>query len=124
MVQRDRGIDNVTSVSSALRGGVIRPRTRHQIGLTELLGDRATVGGSVVSGITMDSRLVRPGDLYVALSGAHHHGAEFARQAAEAGAVAILTDPGGFRFSNTTPRCHAVAARLLAAGITTASGGT
>jgi len=74
---------------------VIRPRTRHQIGLTELLGDRATVGGSVVSGITMDSRLVRPGDLYVALSGAHHHGAEFARQAAEAGAVAVLTDSAG-----------------------------
>ena len=95
MVQRGPGVDNVTSVSSALRGGVIRPRTRHQIGLTELLGNRATVGGSVVSGITMDSRLVRPGDLYVALSGAHHHGAEFARQAAEAGAVAILTDPAG-----------------------------
>jgi UDP-N-acetylmuramoyl-L-alanyl-D-glutamate--2,6-diaminopimelate ligase len=95
LVQRDRGIDNVTSVSSALRGGVIRPRTRHQIGLTELLGNRATVSGSVVNGITMDSRLVRPGDLYVALSGAHHHGAEFARQAAEAGAVAILTDPVG-----------------------------
>jgi UDP-N-acetylmuramoyl-L-alanyl-D-glutamate--2,6-diaminopimelate ligase len=95
LVQRDRGIDNVSSVSSALRGGVIRPRTRHQIGLTELLGNRATVSGSVVSGITLDSRLVRPGDLYVALSGAHHHGAEFARQAAEAGAVAILTDPAG-----------------------------
>jgi len=95
LVQRGPGVDNVTSVSSALRGGVIRPRTRHQIGLTELLGNRATVGGSVVSGITMDSRLVRPGDLYVALSGAHHHGAEFARQAAEAGAVAILTDPAG-----------------------------
>jgi UDP-N-acetylmuramoyl-L-alanyl-D-glutamate--2,6-diaminopimelate ligase len=95
LVQRGRGVDNVTSVSSALRGGVIRPRARHQIGLTELLGNRAAVGGSVVSGITMDSRLVHPGDLYVALSGAHHHGAEFARQAAEAGAVAILTDPAG-----------------------------
>jgi bifunctional oligoribonuclease and PAP phosphatase NrnA len=30
---------------------------------------------------------------------------------------AILTDTGGFRFSNTTPRCHAVAADLLAAGV-------
>jgi bifunctional oligoribonuclease and PAP phosphatase NrnA len=29
---------------------------------------------------------------------------------------AILTDTGGFRFSNTTPRSHAVAADLLAAG--------
>lgn len=31
--------------------------------------------------------------------------------------VAMLTDTGGFRFSNTTPRCHAVAAQLLAAGV-------
>jgi len=82
---------------------VIRPRTRHQIGLAELLGDRAAVNDSVVSGITMDSRLVRPGDLYVALSGAHHHGAEFARQAAEAGAVAILTDPTGGRLAQGLP---------------------
>lgn len=31
--------------------------------------------------------------------------------------VAILTDTGGFRFSNTSPRCHAVAGELLAAGV-------
>ena len=30
---------------------------------------------------------------------------------------AILTDTGGFRFSNTTPRCHAIAADLMAAGV-------
>jgi bifunctional oligoribonuclease and PAP phosphatase NrnA len=30
---------------------------------------------------------------------------------------AILTDTGGFRFSNTSPRCHAVASALLAAGV-------
>jgi phosphoesterase RecJ-like protein len=30
---------------------------------------------------------------------------------------AILTDTGGFRFSNTSPRCHAVAAALLGAGV-------
>ena len=29
----------------------------------------------------------------------------------------MLTDTGGFRFSNTTPRCHAVAADLLARGV-------
>ncbi|MBI1808559.1 MAG: bifunctional oligoribonuclease/PAP phosphatase NrnA [Gemmatimonadetes bacterium] len=29
--------------------------------------------------------------------------------------TAILTDTGGFRFSNPSPRCHAMAARLLAA---------
>jgi phosphoesterase RecJ-like protein len=31
--------------------------------------------------------------------------------------IAMLTDTGGFRFSNTTPRCHAVAAELLDAGV-------
>jgi len=95
LVRTGRQVDNVTSVSSAPRGGVIRPRTRHQIGLAELLGVRVAVSDPLISGITIDSRLVRPGDLYVALSGAHHHGAEFAQQAAAAGAVAILTDTAG-----------------------------
>jgi bifunctional oligoribonuclease and PAP phosphatase NrnA len=31
--------------------------------------------------------------------------------------AAILTDTGGFRFSNTTPRAHAVAAELLSLGV-------
>ena len=31
--------------------------------------------------------------------------------------AAILTDTGSFRFSNATPRCHAIAADLLAAGV-------
>ena len=37
----------------------------------------------------------RPGDLYAALPGARSHGADFAAQAADAGAVAVLTDPAG-----------------------------
>ncbi len=48
-----------------------------------------------VSGITHDSRRVRPGDLYAGLPGSHHHGARFCGQAAAAGAVAVLTDPAG-----------------------------
>ena len=31
--------------------------------------------------------------------------------------AAILSDTGGFRFANTTPRAHAIASRLLAAGV-------
>ena len=31
--------------------------------------------------------------------------------------AALLTDTGGFRFSNTSPRCHAIAADLLATGV-------
>ena len=100
LVRRGRGLDNVTSVSIGLRGAVLRPRTRHQIGLAELFGERAVASDPVVSGISIDSRLVRPGDLYVALSGAHHHGAEFIQQAAQAGAVAILTDTAGGLIAN------------------------
>ncbi|MEV6244964.1 UDP-N-acetylmuramoyl-L-alanyl-D-glutamate--2,6-diaminopimelate ligase [Streptomyces sp. NPDC051742] len=48
-----------------------------------------------ISGITHDSRAVRPGDLYAALPGAHTHGADFTAQAAGLGAAAILTDPAG-----------------------------
>jgi UDP-N-acetylmuramoyl-L-alanyl-D-glutamate--2,6-diaminopimelate ligase len=100
LVRTGRRVDNVTSVSFAPRGAVLRPRTRHQIGLAELFGNRVAVSDPVVSGISIDSRLVRPGDLYVALSGAHHHGAEFVQQAAQAGAVAILTDAAGGQIAN------------------------
>ncbi len=48
-----------------------------------------------VRGITHDSRRVGPGDLYVAVPGTRVHGADFASQAAEAGAAAVLTDPEG-----------------------------
>ncbi|MFJ9828445.1 UDP-N-acetylmuramoyl-L-alanyl-D-glutamate--2,6-diaminopimelate ligase [Streptomyces sp. NPDC101160] len=48
-----------------------------------------------VSGITHDSRAVRPGDVYAALPGARAHGADFVAQAAGLGAAAVLTDPAG-----------------------------
>ena len=50
---------------------------------------------AAVSGVTHDSRMVRPGDLYAALPGTRVHGAEFSEAAVAAGAVAILTDPAG-----------------------------
>ncbi|MFJ5121189.1 UDP-N-acetylmuramoyl-L-alanyl-D-glutamate--2,6-diaminopimelate ligase [Kitasatospora sp. NPDC088548] len=62
--------------------------------LARLLG-LAPVEGGPVTGVTHDSRAVRPGDVYVAFPGANHHGAAFAAQAAAAGAVALLTDPPG-----------------------------
>ena len=82
--------------------GVIRPARpvpRPLSGLAELLGvGRAESIGSEpgrLSGVTLDSRAVRPGDLYAALPGARAHGATYAEQAVAAGAVAILTDPDG-----------------------------
>ena len=50
-----------------------------------------------VTGITVDSRAVQRGDLYVAPAGATTHGANFASHAAKAGAVAVITDEEGAR---------------------------
>jgi UDP-N-acetylmuramoyl-L-alanyl-D-glutamate--2,6-diaminopimelate ligase len=52
-------------------------------------------GPAGVTGITHDSRFVRPGDLYAALPGARVHGARFCADPAAAGAVAVLTDADG-----------------------------
>ncbi len=56
-------------------------------------GARAPRGA--VTGISIDSRRIQRGDLYVALPGRSAHGAEFSRDALAAGAVAILTDEEG-----------------------------
>jgi phosphoesterase RecJ-like protein len=44
-------------------------------------------------------------------------GLEIDLATAEALYTAILTDTGGFRYSNTTPRAHAIAAQLVACGV-------
>nr|WP_243886767.1 UDP-N-acetylmuramoyl-L-alanyl-D-glutamate--2,6-diaminopimelate ligase [Dermatophilus congolensis] len=53
----------------------------------------------LLTGATLDSREVQPGDLYAALPGANVHGAQFAQKAVESGAQAILTDPHGAELS-------------------------
>ncbi len=55
----------------------------------------ADAGRLVVTGASLDSRRVEPGDLYAALPGAHVHGARFAEGAVASGAVAVLTDEAG-----------------------------
>ena len=49
----------------------------------------------MITGVTLDSRAVRAGDLFAALPGHVHHGADFAASAVASGAVAILTDAAG-----------------------------
>ncbi len=57
-----------------------------------------------VSGISLSTARIRPGDLYAALPGAHAHGADFAAGALGAGAVAVLTDAAGLdRLPPDTP---------------------
>ena len=85
----------------AIRPARQQPKPLSALG--SLLGVRlASVGSSFspndlgcVTGITLDSRVVMPGDLYVALPGTRVHGAAFCAAAVAAGAVAVLTDPDG-----------------------------
>ncbi len=48
-----------------------------------------------VTGVSMSSRAVCPGDLYVGVPGATTHGARYAGAAVAAGAVAVVTDETG-----------------------------
>jgi UDP-N-acetylmuramoyl-L-alanyl-D-glutamate--2,6-diaminopimelate ligase len=78
--------------------GIPRPQTVPTYRLADLaalLPAELTGADTAVTGVTHASGEVRPGDLYAALPGARRHGAEFAAQAAAAGAVAVLTDPAG-----------------------------
>lgn len=50
---------------------------------------------AAVACVASDNRVVRPGDLFVALPGARAHGAQFAADAVTRGAAAILTDAPG-----------------------------
>ena len=55
-----------------------------------------------VTGVSQSSRSVAPGDLFVALPGARTHGAIHGPSAAEAGAVAFLTDEAGAALLSAT----------------------
>ena len=88
-------LPGVTALSTALRPA--RPIARPLAAVRDVLGDvdvieHGDVASVVVSGVTHDSRAVQPGDLYAALPGERFHGAQFAHDAAAAGAVAVLTD--------------------------------
>ena len=84
-----------------------RPLTSHSKKLTALgaiIG--ATLNSEVdieVNGISQSSAAVVAGDLFVALPGEKFHGAEFARDAIEKGAVAVLTDDAGAAMIDGVP---------------------
>lgn len=87
---------------------LLRPAARPVRQLSELFADsgvdavRLPEQSVEVSGITLDSRTIGEGDLYVALSGTRAHGAQFAAGAVERGAVAILTDEAGRELAEAT----------------------
>lgn len=63
-----------------------------------------------VAGLALDSRKVSRGYVFIALPGMHGHGLEFAAQAADCGATAVLYEPDGadLKFLQLTPPSIAV----------------
>lgn len=55
----------------------------------------ADASGVLVTGVTLRGQDAQSGDLFAALPGASAHGASYARDAVDRGAVAVLTDPAG-----------------------------
>ena len=83
---------------------VLRPEHPSARPLPELVAEfgleyRGAIGGIELTGVSINSEEVEPGDLYVAVAGAKRHGAEFAASAKERGAVALLTDPSGLQLA-------------------------
>jgi UDP-N-acetylmuramoyl-L-alanyl-D-glutamate--2,6-diaminopimelate ligase len=101
--EHNEAANNVTTPHagrSGFRPGSVAAVPLHTV--AEVLGVAAPegirdAGVAGVTGITLNSRAVEPGDLYMALPGASRHGADFVPQAVEAGAVAVVTDDAGAR---------------------------
>lgn len=76
-----------------------RPAVNLQQLLTGLATPAPELAGLVPAGLQLDSRLVQPGDAFIALAGGRSHGLEFAGQALARGACCVLHEspvPAGF----------------------------
>jgi UDP-N-acetylmuramoyl-L-alanyl-D-glutamate--2,6-diaminopimelate ligase len=79
---------------------VLRPEHPSARSLAQLasefgLTSHGSLDGVEVTGVTLSTADIHPGDLYVGIQGANSHGASFSAKAKEGGAVAILTDAAG-----------------------------
>ncbi|MDZ8201747.1 UDP-N-acetylmuramoyl-L-alanyl-D-glutamate--2,6-diaminopimelate ligase [Microbacterium sp. SSW1-59] len=73
------------------------PPTHALAAFAEAVGARSSddLSGITLSGITLATADLAPGDVFVAVRGVNRHGADFSAAAAEAGAVAVVTDAAG-----------------------------
>jgi phosphoesterase RecJ-like protein len=112
-----RGIDAliVMDISDVARLGALAETVRG-LRIPKLVIDHHIAsdepGGSVM---LTDTTACATGELVFDV--ARELGLEIDRPIAVGLYTALLTDTGGFRFSNTTPRCHAIAGHLLAVGV-------
>lgn len=101
-----------------LRSWPVNPRDALPLALWDAAGIEAATGGRAshafqASGVEMDSRDVRPGDVFIALKGEAMDGHKFIPSAFAKGAVAAITDrPVDFphvQVADTTAALHALA---------------
>lgn len=83
----------------------LRPENMAGIGFDQVCGAAGAVrtGAQInaapqILGASLNPQIVQPGDLFLAISGAKRHGAEFAGTAVGNGAVAMITDTAGLEF--------------------------
>ncbi|WP_040163951.1 Mur ligase family protein [Microbacterium gorillae] len=79
---------------------VLRPENPPQRSLRDLADrfgtdTRGEVDGVTLTGLTLATADLRAGEAFVAIRGVNRHGAEFSAQAADQGAVAVITDADG-----------------------------
>ncbi len=97
-----------TRLSVAEQDSVLRPQRvagtdvgrlmelLHGLGYSPLLSPLGGASEAVrITGAAMNPQAVGRGDLFVAVTGARAHGADFVGQAVDAGAAAVLTDAAG-----------------------------
>lgn len=105
----------VLDISDVKRLGTLTDRVRAMT-VPKLVIDHHVISNDAVSTLALsDPTACATGELVYDL--ACVLGLDVTPAVARALYTAILTDTGGFRFSNTSPRAHAIAADLLAAGV-------
>lgn len=109
---RRAGLAVVVDTGDRRRIGRIASMIR---GLPAVVIDHHPPGGRRVGGIELvDTRASAAGELVFEVI--EHAGGPWTATIVSALYVAVLTDTGGFRFRNTTPRCLRTAARLVELG--------
>ena len=83
----------MSSLSADLTPVEVFSKTIEEI--ARFIGVNKTYGELTFTGVTLNSRNAKNGDLFIALSGAKVHGATFADQAISQGAIAVITDEAG-----------------------------
>jgi UDP-N-acetylmuramoyl-L-alanyl-D-glutamate--2,6-diaminopimelate ligase len=93
-----------TELRPSTGAGVRLPALAAQVGAVVAGGPdgRAAVPDLPVTGVTLRAQDVQPGDLFAALAGSSTHGARYAGDAIERGAVAVFTDAAGAEMAATS----------------------